>query len=442
MKPKIIDLFSGCGGLALGFEKAGFEIAAGIELMQPACDTISYNLSWRYGKKENHICGDITQLEPDIFKNSFGDEGCIVIGGPPCQAYSMAGRGKLRSLGEERVNTNDSRGYLFKDFLRFIYGLDARAVVMENVPEATDFGGINVPELVCEQLINHGYKAHWTVLNSADYGVPQIRNRIFLFAIKENEGIDFSLPEPTNRNINEDIYVKSFKKFENYKHYRKPNYRDNLPKWVTVGDAFSDLPSLFKTKDSAFPKNDISKQILYKSAPVNNYQKLMRSWYGNESASVTGNVFRKTARDFPIFEKMKQGDDYIAASEIADELFRKEAVARNLDFTSHEYFELHKKMVPPYNREKFSGKWKRLSCDLPSHTVVAHLCKDTYGYIHPWEPRGITVREAARLQSFPDDFLFNCTIGDAYKQIGNAVPPLLAYGVAKVVYEQLGEEKK
>ena len=70
---------------------------------------------------------------------------------------------------------------------------------------------------------------------------------------------------------------------------------------------------------------------------------------------------------------------------------------------------------------------------------VAHLCKDTYGYIHPWEPRGITVREAARLQSFPDDFLFNCTIGDAYKQIGNAVPPLLAYGVAKVVQEQLGE---
>ena len=102
MLPKIIDLFSGCGGLALGFEKAGFDIVAGIELMPEACKTISYNLSWRYGKKETHICGDITEIEASVFKNSFGDEGCIVIGGPPCQAYSMAGRGKLRSLGEDK----------------------------------------------------------------------------------------------------------------------------------------------------------------------------------------------------------------------------------------------------------------------------------------------------------------------------------------------------
>ena len=136
MLPKIIDLFSGCGGLALGFEKAGFDIVAGIELMPEACKTISYNLSWRYGKKETHICGDITEIEASVFKNSFGDEGCIVIGGPPCQAYSMAGRGKLRSLGEDRVNIKDARGYLYQDFLRFVFELEARAVVMENVPES------------------------------------------------------------------------------------------------------------------------------------------------------------------------------------------------------------------------------------------------------------------------------------------------------------------
>ena len=116
MLPKIIDLFSGCGGLALGFEKAGFDIVAGIELMPEACKTISYNLSWRYGKKETHICGDITEIEASVFKNSFGDEGCIVIGGPPCQAYSMAGRGKLRSLGEDRVNIKDARGYLYSNW--------------------------------------------------------------------------------------------------------------------------------------------------------------------------------------------------------------------------------------------------------------------------------------------------------------------------------------
>ena len=114
--PKIIDLFSGCGGLALGFKKAGFDIVAGIELMQEAVDTISYNLSWRYGKDESHLCGDITKIDAKIFEDKFGEEGCIVIGGPPCQAYSSAGKGKLRSLGEHRVNTNDARGYLYQDF--------------------------------------------------------------------------------------------------------------------------------------------------------------------------------------------------------------------------------------------------------------------------------------------------------------------------------------
>ena len=116
--------------------------------MPEACKTISYNLSWRYGKSETHICGDITEIDADVFKNRFGEEGCIVIGGPPCQAYSMAGRGKLRSLGEDRVNVKDARGYLYQDFLRFAVELNARAVIMENVPESTNFGGKNIPEIV------------------------------------------------------------------------------------------------------------------------------------------------------------------------------------------------------------------------------------------------------------------------------------------------------
>ena len=118
MIPKIIDLFSGCGGLTLGFEKAGFDITAGIELIPEACQTISYNLDYRYGREQTHLCADIKETDAGCFKDRFGDEGCIVIGGPPCQAYSIAGRAKLRSLGSDRINTNDSRGYLFQDFLR------------------------------------------------------------------------------------------------------------------------------------------------------------------------------------------------------------------------------------------------------------------------------------------------------------------------------------
>ena len=108
---------------------------------------------------------------------------------------------------------------------------------------------------------------------------------------------------------------------------------------------------------------------------------------------------------------------------------------------SNEYDELKSKMVPVYDRDKYENKWKRLEEGKPSHTLIAHLSKDTYSHIHPTEPRGISVREAARIQSFPDDFFFECTMGDAYKQIGNAVPPLLALGVAKPVFDAFGDKK-
>lgn len=443
MLPKIIDLFSGCGGLALGFEKAGFGIVAGIELMPEACKTISYNLSWRYGKKESHICGDIKQIEPNVFKDCFGKEGCIVIGGPPCQAYSMAGRGKLRSLGEDRINTNDQRGYLYQDFLRFALGLNARAVIMENVPEATNFGGKNIPEVVCKTLDEKGYNAYWTILNSADYGVPQVRERVFVIAIKKDEAKAIDLPEPTHHNI-ENAMTLQQRRFDGYKKcqfFKEPNKANNsLKPWVTVGEALSDLPSLFPSANSKYNLVNMNVEFPYYSEPQNEYQRLMRNWYGKENTGVSANAFRRNVRDFPIFARMKQGDNYIGASKVADELFYEEVKLFGYEKGSEEYEKLYKKMVPQYDREKFENKWKKLDENKPSHTLVAHLGKDTYSHIHPWEPRGISVREAARLQSFPDDFYFQCSMGDAYKQIGNAVPPLLSNGVANTVYNTFMEE--
>ncbi len=443
MLPKIIDLFSGCGGLALGFEKAGFKIAAGIELMPEACETISYNLSWRYGEEENHICGDITQMDENVFNDEIGDEGCIVIGGPPCQAYSMAGRGKLRSLGEHRINTNDSRGYLYQDFLRFVFAMNARAVVMENVPESTNFGDMNIPEIVCDELNNNGYDAYWTILNAADYGVPQIRERVFVIAIKKEENKKIDLPKPTNKSVNNSLtqHQKRFEGYKLYKNFREPNSSENaLDNWVTIGEAFSDLPTLFPNTNSKYKLVPLNIEYPYKTEIENEFQKKMRTWYNKETHGVTGNSFRRNTRDFPIFEKMRQGDNYIDASNIADELFRKEAKLFGYEKDSEAYNKLKKKMVPQYNRTKFENKWRRLEEQKPSHTLVAHLSKDTYSHIHPWEPRGISVREAARIQSFPDDFYFSCSMGNAYKQIGNAVPPLLALGVAKTVYKTFSKE--
>ena len=436
MLPKIIDLFSGCGGLTLGFKKVGFEIAAGIELMPAACQTISYNLDFRYGREQSYICADITKIDAADFKDKFGKEGCIVIGGPPCQAYSIAGRSKLRSLGKDRINTKDSRGYLYQDFLRFVFELDAKAVVMENVPESTNFGEMNIPEIVCKSLEEHGYKAFWTVLNAADYGVPQVRERVFVLGIKEELGKMIELPYPTHKSRGnyQTTNQKRFESFLQNRYFRKPNTSTDAKKeWITVGEALSDLPVLFPSIKDKYRLVKLNEEKDYRTDPQNEFQYSMRYWYGDESIGVTANAFRNNKRDFPIFARMRQGDDYTAASRIADELFTQEAVVFGFKPGTAEYTRLQHKIVPVYDRDNFLTKWYRLEENRPSHTIIAHLSKDTYGYIHPTEPRGISVREAARIQSFPDDFYFNCSMGDAFKQIGNAVPPLLALAVAQII---------
>ena len=438
MLPKVIDLFSGCGGLTLGFEKAGFDIVAGIELMPEACQTVTYNLDYRYGREQTHLCCDITKTDASIFKDRFGKEGCIIIGGPPCQAYSLAGRAKLKSLGEERINTNDSRGYLYQDFLRFVYELNANAVIMENVPESTNYGNINVPETVCESLENNGYEAYWTVLNSADFGVPQIRERVILFGIKKDQHRLINLPVPTHKNPlnNKTQYQKRFESLMQNKYFRNPVSSDcaDLP-WVTVKEAISDLPVLMPDSNTKYHPMKLNEEMKYFTSPENQFQKLMRNWYGYECPASSANVYRNNKKEAVIFECMKPGDNYEKASEIADKLFEKEARLLGFSIGSNEYEQLKSRIIPKYDRNKFPNKWKKLELDKPSHTVVAHLSKDTFSHIHPVEPRGISVREAARIQSFPDDFFFNCSMGDAYKQIGNAVPPLMAYAVAKCVYE-------
>lgn len=442
--PEVVDLFSGCGGLALGFQSAGFHITHGIEIMKEAVETASYNLHWRFGEESQHICGDITALEPDIFKESIGKNGCIVIGGPPCQAYSLAGRAKLRSLGEERINTNDKRGFLYQDFLRFVVGLNARAVVMENVPESTNYGGKNIPQTVCELLDKEGYDAFWTILNSADFGVPQVRERVIVIGIKKDEQKTVNLPVPSHGNSTDRLTPNQmrFKTFAECANFRTPNNsNDDCTPWVTVEEAFSDLPELFPDERSKYILNKITVGMDYRTEPVCDYQNIMRTWYGYNERFVTANCFRKTLRDFPIFARMNPGSGYLEACEIADKLLEDACVSNRISAaTDREAYEaLKKKIVPPYDRNNFLNKWQKLCLDKPSHTLVAHLSVDTYSHIHPVEPRGISVREAARLQSFPDGYIFQCNMGEAYKQIGNAVPPLLAKAVATELYKTFSD---
>ncbi|WP_245773101.1 DNA cytosine methyltransferase [Paenibacillus catalpae] len=442
--PQVIDLFSGCGGLAYGFQSAGFSIGNGIDLSPSAVKTASYNLHWKINGDGQHIAGDITKFNGNDFIAD-SPNGYIVIGGPPCQAYSQIGRGKLRSLGKGRDHLSDSRGMLYMDFLRVALEVDARAIVMENVPEAVNYGEQNIPEEVCERLDKEGYHARWSILNSADYGVPQTRERLFVIAIKKSEGVIPRFPAQTHYSA--DCRANSYKlrlaKLREYPHYIVPEESSKqLPPWISVQEALSDLPRLFPTADSRYRLYELNILLKYASPPSNDYQQKMRHWGGEPLEYVSGHGYRKTLRDYRIFEKMNPEDNYIQAIEIAEAFLEQACAAENVteDTNPERYIELKKKYVPPYDTDKFKDKWKRLSLDKPSHTLVAHLSVDTYSHIHPWEPRGISVREAARLQSFPDDFIFQCTMGDAFKQIGNAVPPLLSNAIANELKNLLAKK--
>ena len=266
--------------------------------------------------------------------------------------------------------------------------------------------------------------------------IKNYRTDAIIIAIKKSEKLFPSFPVPTHRSAEGRMSAyqqRRPKLVTSCSHYRiPPACPDHAAPWVTVNEALSDLPRLFPTSRSRYRLYEPKTLLKYASDAESDYQKLMRCWTGSSLHHVSGHGYRRTIRDFPIFERMRPEDNFIAASSIAEELLEQACGAEGITETDHpdRYQLLRRKIVPPYSRGKFHDKWKRLNPDKPSHTLVAHLSVDTYSHIHPWEPRGISVREAARLQSFPDDFLFQCNMGDAFRQIGNAVPPLLSNAIA------------
>jgi DNA (cytosine-5)-methyltransferase 1 len=443
--PQVLDLFSGCGGFSYGFKLAGYDIAGGIDLDESAANTASYNLYWKDGIDRDHLCDDIRTFNLlEVTKEINKQTPLVVIGGPPCQAYSQIGRAKLKSLGDDRVHTKDKRGMLFQDFIKTVIELDSDVAVMENVLESVNYGGMNIPHTVCEIFQEYGYDAKWTVLNAANYGVPQVRERVFVFASKIKNINCNILPQATHRSIDNKMTpgTKREKRFKESVYFLEPHKPNPyLRSWVTVGEALSDLPSLFTNSKDKYQFYPINLAFPYKTEVTNEYQELMRSHQGQLLYQITGHGYRRTLRDFPIFERMMPGDNYIEASEIAEKILGDHCSYYGIDPLKNKnvYEKIRKKIVPPYSKEKFTEKWKKLDPNMPSHTLVAHLSTDTYTHIHPWEPRGISVREAARIQSFPDIFTFQCTMGDAFKQIGNAVPPLLSKAIATGIIQWMVE---
>ncbi len=459
---RCLDLFAGCGGLSLGFQAAGMQPWAAVEFDPLAAASHGLNF-FGAGGGEHARARDVS-VSPFAFARDFGvgDPSSavdVLVGGPPCQAFARVGRAKLREVADHpEAFKHDDRAKLYLDFLAYIEAFQPLAVVMENVPDVLNFGGMNIPEEVCDVLESRGYSCRYTLLNASHYGVPQMRERMFLIALAGELGQSVTLPAPTHQHtlppgyegtravalkmLGEDLFNGSATRFR-----RAPEGASDLPPAITARQALADLPPITLHLEGRLRRGArrFDELVRYREMPGTSYARLMREWPGYESPEgVTDHVIRSLPRDYKIFARMQPGDQYPQAYELAQRMLEEEVIRRlgasASESRRHKLREqLRAEFVPPYDAGKFPNKWRKMEPDAPARTLMAHLGKDGYSHIHydSAQARTISVREAARLQSFPDGFKFCGTMNPAFRQIGNAVPPLLAKAVAGEVMKAI-----
>lgn len=399
---KFIDLFAGCGGLEDGFLQSGkYTDIAAVEWLKPQVNTLIHRLETKWNipdAKERVMHFDI-QREEELFSGwddkKFGNsngldyfvdkaEGIdVIIGGPPCQAYSIAGR-----VRDENGMHDDYRNYLFEHYLNVVDRYRPKAFVFENVPGILSAapGGVPITDLIREGFLNINYDIVEDLkiakLNASDYGVPQNRERVIIVGIDKNR-----------YNNSQEILLRFYSEvLEKYKENRK----------ITVREAIGDLPACMPYFDEEHHKKRISHMI--------------------PETTIT---WQK-----PRYHNLRDMDTFkILADDI--ETGRRE-------YDSKKISELYEKKV---GSKSPIHRYHVLEPDIPSTTIIAHLYKDGNRFIHydSKQCRSITVREAARLQSFDDDFEFVGAQGNAYQMIGNAVPPQLAKRIALALSDMMEE---
>lgn len=460
--PRVLDLFAGCGGFSLGFRAAGYEIVAGVENDPDAVASYAGNL--HQGIQGHARPRDVTLTTPDALCGEL-DLGPprlavdVIIAGPPCQAFARVGRAKLRALVDDpHAFLNDPRAGLHEHWLGWVAALKPLAIVIENVPDILNLRGWNLADDLAAELEALGFVCRYTLLNAVHYGVPQTRQRMILVGMRQELGATPTFPQPTNRHLVPRGYEGSRRvALRNILHTglfadrywtEPPDGRPDLPQAVTVREAIGDLPAICPMADPTARRGArrFNRPSPYRLMVPSDYARLMRTWPGFEAPpdGPRDHVVRHLPRDWPIFAAMRPGDEYPAALRIAERLFaeRLHAAAlagRPVETSSDRWNELRRATVPPYKVDRFPNKWWKLDPERPSRTLMAHLGKDSYSHIH-WDDaqaRPISVREAARLQSFPDGFVFAGTMNPAFRQIGNAVPPLLAKAIAASLREAL-----
>lgn len=462
--PRVLDLFAGCGGISLGFSAAGFSIAAAVEFDPEAA--ASHGRNFHNGDPAHSQARDITQTSPEELARDLklgppAKAFDVLVGGPPCQAFARVGRPKLREVDDHaEAFKHDPRAQLYIDYLRYVDAFAPLAVLVENVPDALNHGGQNIAQEIAEVLESKGYICRYTLLNAAFYGVPQMRERMILIAYRREIASVVTFPEPTNwidlppgyegtRSVAL-RFLSGELAGDAHCYVPAPTASRLLPPAVTAENALGDLPTinarkLLKTGELRRGARRFDTPIPYGKEPHTSYAELMRTWPNFEApAALTDHVIRYLPRDYPLFARMHPGDQYPQAYEHAMDMFEEHLalLARQgikIKAGSKQYEEIKASIVPPYDVGKFPNKWRKMWRDQPARTLMAHLGKDSYSHIHydSRQARTISVREAARLQSFPDGFVFSGTMNPAFRQIGNAVPPLLAKAVAMQIMKAL-----
>ena len=371
---KMIDLFAGCGGLSLGMEQAGFTTVFANEINRNLFETYLFN---RNLAEDSYFIGDISELNQNLkkYKSKFKDVD-LVCGGPPCQGFSMANRQRI---------LDDPRNNLYKSFLEFLKEVQPKFFVMENVKgmsKKIDEIGNDFKEYLGEE-----YSFSHSLFSAKEFGLPQNRERFFI--IGNRLGID-------NKVV-----------FEKIK-------KNKLKKSFVLKDAINDLPKLKpnRTKNNTQIENQeigfFEKDYLYpKSAYANfvNNNKKVNKLYNHK------NRFNND-RDIEIFSLLPQGANSLHKS-----------IEKIMPYTSRNHV--------------FKDKYYKLKEDEVCKTITSHMKHDCNMYIHPNQTRGLSAREAARVQTFPDYYIFKGTPNNWYAQIGNAVPVKLAEFIGKEIIKYL-----
>lgn len=402
----IIDLFSGAGGLTEGFRGLNFNILGHVEKETAAAKTLNLRESYYYLKEHSQLesyvdflNGSLTdkelfslipqyilektlnlEINDDNLKDIFDyfDKLKVtvdgIIGGPPCQAYSTIGRARNAPKKE-----SDERVYLYKFYIKFLERYKPKFFIFENVKGLLSFKDSNGEKLLPKiemEFLEAGYFLEYEILNTKDFGVPQSRERLIIFGVQER---------------NKD-FAKKF--FELLKKTVEPE--------ISIQCALSDLPFLYSGEE--------------------------KNYYATNSNDYIERYFRQ-GNNFPLTQNVARKNN---KNDL--EIYRLVAEAKK-DGKNLRYDELDNKLQTHRHTDKFLDRYKALSWDSPSHTVVAHIAKDGHHYIHPdiEQNRSLTVREAARLQGFPDSYYFLDSRTSAFTQIGNAVPPIFSQKLAETI---------